>query len=91
MLTRLLAPLAQAVTWRVLPDGTIWAGPETWPDSGLTTDDYQILDEDPREGTALLGVEAPVLLPGTALAGRRVSYVEHLINAEGVRSNVWFE
>lgn len=90
-IARALRSAAPTASWRVLPDGTIWVGPETWPDSGLTTDDYQIMDEDPRQLTAELGVEAPVLLPGTTLAGRRVSRVEHVIGAEGVRSIVWFE
>ncbi len=90
-ITRLLRSSAPAATWRVLPDGTIWVGPETWPDSGLTTDDYQILDEDPRQLVALLGVEAPILLAGTTLAGRRVSRAVHSIDDEGVRTTAWFE
>jgi uncharacterized protein YfiM (DUF2279 family) len=90
-LARALRSAAPAASWRALPDGTFWVGPETWPDSGLVTDDYQILDEDPRQLTALLGVEAPLLLPGTALAGRRVSRVEHTIGADGIRTWVWFE
>lgn len=91
VLARALRSADPTASWRVLPDGTVWVGPETWPDSGLTTDDYQILDEDPRQNLAILGVEAPLLLPGTTLVGRRVSRVEHAIEAEGVRSFVWFE
>lgn len=91
ILTRVLDSITPSLVWRVLPDGTVWVGPETWPDSGLTPDDYQILDEDPRQNSAVLGVEAPLLLPGTTLAGRRVSYVEHVIDGAGVRTVVWFE
>lgn len=90
-ITRVLRSAAPSATWRVLPDGTIWVGPETWPDSGLSTDDYQILDEEPRQLVALLGVEAPILLAGTTLAGRRVSRAVHSIDGEGVRTTVWFE
>lgn len=91
-LARALASASPTASWRALPDGTFWAGPETWPDSGLVADlDYQIIDEEPRQQLAELGVEAPLLLPGTTLGGRRVSRVEHVIGAEGVRSWAWFE
>lgn len=86
-----LAVAAPGSNWRALPDGTIWVGPETWPDSGLTPDDYQIENEDPRQLTASIGFEAPILLPGTTLAGRRISRVETIVNADGVHSTVWFE
>ena len=91
VLALLLASAAPAANWRSLPDGTIWVGPETWPASALTADDYQIMNEDPRQLTALLGAQAPLVLAGTTLGGRRVSYVQHVINAEGVRGYVWFE
>jgi hypothetical protein len=80
------------VTWRMLPDGTLWLGPESWPDSGLRdVADYQVLSEAPQEGKAELGVEAPSLVPGMSLAGRRLSYVEHKIGSGAVRTNVWFD
>lgn len=84
--------LPAATAWRVLPDGTVWVGQETWPDSGLVNlTDYQDLAEAPEEGTVELGVEAPRLLPGTTLGGRRVSYVEHRLTGEGARTCVWLE
>jgi len=84
--------LPPATTWRVLPDGSLFIGQETWPDSRLmNVTDYQDLAERPEDGAAELGVEAPALLPGTALGGRRVSYVEHRLDGEGARTAVWFE
>lgn len=81
-----------ATTWRVLPDGTVFVGKETWPDSGLVNvTDYQDLAEAPEEGTVELGVEAPRLLPGTTLGGRRVSYVEHRLTGDGARTRVLLE
>lgn len=81
-----------AASWRMLPDGTLWVGRETWPDSGLVNlTDYQDLAEQPEDGTLELGVEAPRLLPGTTLGGRRVSYVEHRLNGDGARTCVWLE
>lgn len=91
MIARAIESAAPGASWRILPDGTLWVGPETWLDSGLAADSYQVMDEDPRRGEALLGVEAPLLLPGTTLGDRRVSYVEHRVGDAGVRSVAWFE
>jgi hypothetical protein len=84
--------LPAATAWRMLADGTLWVGAEAWPDSGLVNlTDYQDLAEVPEEGTLELGVEAPRLLPGTVLGGRRVSYVVHRIDGGGARTSVWVE
>jgi hypothetical protein len=83
--------LAGEAAWRVLPDGTIWVGYETWPDAGLANViDYQDLVESPAAGWAELGVEAPALRPGTVLDGRRISYVEHRITGATARTRVLF-
>jgi hypothetical protein len=91
LVSALLDSAAPGSSWRVLSDGTVWVGPETWPDSGLVEADYQTIDEAPERMEALLGVEAPLLLPGTTLGGRRVSYVQHHVGGAGVRTIVWFE
>lgn len=84
--------LADSVAWRTLPDGSLWVGPETWPDSGLAdVVDYQILVEAPADGWLELGVEAPSLLPGYLLGGRMVSYVEHDIDGSSARTRVLVE
>jgi hypothetical protein len=91
LITQLLLSVDPNSTWRVLSDGTVWAGPETWPDSGIVDSDFQILSEDPARAEAILGVEAPILMPGTTLGGRRVSYVEHRVGNPETRTSVWFE
>jgi hypothetical protein len=91
LISELLSSAAPETTWRALVDGTIWVGPETWPDSGLVEADYQVLGEDPAAGTAMLGVEVPTLLPGVTLAGRRVSDVELYVGSSGVRTRVMYE
>lgn len=79
-------------SWRMLPDGSLWVGPETWPDSKLVDlVDYQDLEEWPEDGKLELGVEAPVLVPGTLIGGRRVSRVEHRIDGETARTAAWVE
>ncbi len=91
LVTNLMASASPGTAWRFLDDGTVWAGPETWPDSGIRDPDVQVIDETPHLANALLGVEVPTLQPGTLLLGRRVSYVEHRIGAGGVRTTAWFE
>jgi hypothetical protein len=87
----LLVQQAPNTSWRMLPDGTLWVGTESWPDSGLDPTTYQILDELPSDGSADLGMDAPLLIAGVSLAGRHVSAVEHRIDGRGVRARVWFE
>jgi hypothetical protein len=84
--------LPAGTAWRMLPDGTLWVGVESWPDSGLAdVVSYQDLEERPADGQQQIAAEAPTLLPGTLLAGRKVTYVEHRIDGEKVRSLVLWE
>lgn len=78
--------------WRALADGTIWAGTESYPDSGLEQpDDYQDIDERPHEGRAELGIVAPGLMAGVGLGGRNVSAIEYAIRDGNVRMRTLFE
>lgn len=87
-LSSLVGTAAAGTAWRVLPDGTVWLGQETWPDAGI---DYDILNRSPREALLEIGVEAPLLVPGTTLDGKRVSYVEHRVAGGHVRTTVYLE
>lgn len=79
--------------WRMLANGTLWVGPETWPDSGLVEGtDFVLTDDIPQETRAMLGVETFRLLPGTTiLDGRRVSAVDHELRDGKVRTAVMFQ
>jgi hypothetical protein len=70
-----------------LPDGTLWIGAETWPDSAVT--EWRELDRFPREGRLELGLNSPALLPATVLGDDRIDYVEHRISSEGARATAW--
>lgn len=76
-------------TWRVLADGTVWLGDEKWPDS--KTKQVHILDEAPEAGRLTLSSEAPDLLPGTVLDGRKISRVEHSIAPSSIITTAWVE
>lgn len=83
---------AGGTAWRVLPDGSIWLGTETWPDSGLAAPaDYQELVALPSEGWVEFGFEVPRIAPGVSLEGRRVAFVEHTISGEAVRTKAWIQ
>ena len=51
--------------WRVLADGTVWLGAETWPASPEA--DVTLLDSDPRERRYVLGGDVLGLRPGQLL------------------------
>ncbi len=89
-----VAVLAKALgaSWRMLADGTLWIGVETWPDSGLVDGvDFVDIDEAPHEMRIELGVVSPRLLPGTTISSRHVSFVEHVIESESMRTHVMLE
>ena len=84
--------LAPPAAWRVLPDGSIWVGRETWPDAGLTApQDYQEITDAPSEGWVELGFEEPRLTPGVSLEGRHLSYIQHRIYSDAIRTRAWVE
>jgi hypothetical protein len=89
VISRLMTVAAPDATWRVLHDGKIWIGVEEWNDSGLTENDYQIIDQADDKQSAVIGMETPTLQPGTRLASKKVSYVEYVLG-ENVRINAWF-
>ncbi len=90
---RQLAALLQAApantAWRVLPSGEFWVGQETWPDANIG--EYELMGRLPHEARAEITTERPTLLPGTTLAGGKISYVEHRIDASKLRTLVLLE
>lgn len=83
----LLEMQAPTFSWRMLADGSLWIGPETWPQSSA---EFVVLNVDPTQGTAVLGVDAPAIMPGVTLPGLgQVARVEHIIDPSSVRSHVW--
>jgi len=77
-------------SWRMLPSGELWVGPETWPAaSGMA--DLVVLEEDRSRGRVVLVSEAPTLLPGQTLRGDRVSDIEVTIEPDRLRVEAWLE
>jgi len=78
--------LGQTIRWRVLPDGTLWLGAETWPAQALADGDaLEWLY--PTERRAIVQVATPTIAPGVAVPDiGNVGAVEHIIEHAKVRT-----
>ena len=79
-----------ADAWRVLDEGSIWLGSDTWPVSALDAADPPAtqLEIDSGVGWALYAVDAWSVRPGQTVGGARVSAVEHRMDTRGLRTEV---
>lgn len=80
------AQLDSDIGWRILDDGTIWIGAETWTTETLP-DHAVVIDAKPEIGAYLIASETPTLLPGAALTDvGNVREVVHVIEPGKVRT-----
>lgn len=63
-------------SWRVLADGTIWAGEETWPAEASV---FRKLSEDQARGNIVAAPDKPNLIPGTTILGVKATRLEYTI------------
>ncbi len=88
-LVTLLDIVAPNADWRILADGTLWCGDETWPSS---TQAYDVLNFDPTKATYELGVVSPSIMPGTTVDGLgKIARSEHVLDADHMRTTVWID
>lgn len=78
---------APGMSWRHLPDGTVWVGAEAWTPWPEALAETEVMAED---GVSVFGLEYPYLLPGYTIDDRKIDVVE--LTAEGgkVRARVWW-
>jgi hypothetical protein len=88
LLQALVESVDDEVSWRVLYDGKVWIGHETWP---ACPADVRILHADGANASQLLGTDALGIWPGPSIAGRRVDYVVHEIGSENRSTVHWAE
>lgn len=71
-----LTALAQQVdaAWRVLRDGTVWFGAETWP---TVKPEGTLVHEAWTDGHLVLAAETPNMVPGTIYNGQKIEHVTH--------------
>jgi len=81
------------VDWRVLPDGTVWVGKDTFPTiqtSGPGAPEFTLIDERGDRAFYMLGVEDAWLVPGVTFLDKKIGYVVHLID-DRARTEAYFE
>lgn len=77
------------VAWRMGRDGAIRAGLETWPSFG---GNVEAIEENGAHGRIVVARDAPDLVPGVAVEGRRIGRVVHIVREGGAfRTEVHFE
>jgi hypothetical protein len=78
-----------AVSWRVLRDGTIWLGAESWPEIKPT---YDEIERVPGRDSITIAPQSPTVYPGATFLARHVSRVTtRLEEGAGLRQDVLFE
>ena len=88
-LRALLKIIAPAFSWRILGDGTLWIGAESWPSASGT---FDALTQNPKDGSYELGVEAPFVVPGTNISGvGNVNRCVDVISARRMRTHVYVD
>lgn len=60
--------------WRMLRDGTVWFGTETWPE---VEPEGTLLHETWSNGHLTLASETPDMVPGTVYQGQKIEHVTH--------------
>ncbi len=60
--------------WRVMRDGTVWFGAETWPE---VAPEGELVNETWSSGHLTLAAEAPNMVPGTVYRGQKIEHVAH--------------
>lgn len=79
---------ALSASWRVLDDGTIWIGIDTYPPATLA-EDAEIISECRPIAQRSIADETFALRPGTSLDGVRIAQVVHRVSPFGARSEVY--
>jgi hypothetical protein len=82
-----LDELAAAIgsTWRVLADGTLWLGADTWAAGEAASDVLQAANAD----TSTVHTKAPVLRPGMTWRGRKAERVDVVLESNALRVLLW--
>ena len=76
--------------WRVLPDGSVYLGRDTYADAGLTQPLQALDEQDPAHATALYVPHALGPLPGQSYEGRKVGAAHYSIDPDGAFLRLWF-
>lgn len=73
-------------SWRVLPDGSIWLGTDTYPAASFSGD---VLQERLGGSKLMLSPDDGSLLPGTTFRGRKIAEVVYHFSSSAARAEAW--
>lgn len=71
--------------WRMKPDGDLWVGVDSWPE---TSAEWTPISSDPNVGRVTVAANIPAIFPGQTIEGRKIEYALHHIEATGLRSTL---
>ncbi len=69
--------------WRILADGALWLGAETWPNDST---EHTLLDERWTDGVFTVAMSPPALRPGVTFRGQRLEQVTHWLASGQLRT-----
>jgi hypothetical protein len=78
------AVTGQELGWRMLADGTFWAGVEAWPVGGAA----DFIEDTGDDGTLVYGPNGAPLFPGTTIDGQRAVEVTYSLEPPKLRAFV---
>jgi hypothetical protein len=85
-----LLDAGNAAAWRILRDGTLWIGSETWRPSEIIA--YTYLQNSPGAGFIDISPQGdPAIFPGEVFRDRPVSTVIHRLSGRRFRTRIWVE
>lgn len=76
---------AAGCTWRVLDDGKVWVGTDSW---ATVTPDHTIVAEEPARSRMTVAVETLDIRPGTTFGGHRISEAVYRFDDSTLRAHV---
>jgi len=74
---------AAGAVFRVLRDGTIWVGAQTYPEAKPT---HTLIDEDWVAGISTIATDTPILEPGVTFRGQKIESVVHRLEPNALRT-----
>jgi hypothetical protein len=74
---------AAGACFRVLRDGAIWVGVQTYPETKIA---HTVIDEDWVAGIITIATEAPTLEPGVTFRGQKIESVVHRLEPNSLRT-----
>lgn len=89
-----LTKLADATnsTWRILPDGSVWMGAETWPESKAEPEEVEVLEVAMASFRLRVRMlDASQILPGQEWGGNRIDRIEHSVGGGDISTVLWLD